>query len=459
MIVFKKVMVNLKKAEFRKPTKTLSGVTPVAVVVKPRKCLHGTCLYCPSLNVPQSYMPASPAIMRAANLNYDPYKQVRVRLKAFKIMGHPIEKIELIIMGGTFLSYPKKYKRGFIKSCYDALNNKKSKSLEEAIKLNENSKHKCVALCIETRPDVCSFENIKEMREYGATRCELGVQIIDDEIYKKVNRNHTVKDVVKATRLLKDAGFKVGYHIMPNLPGSSFKKDLFYFKKLFTNEDFKPDQLKIYPCQVIKGSKLEELYERGEYEPYIDKKLEELLIEMLKIVPNYCRVMRVMREIPPSYLIKGTLRIDLRTVLDKFLGKIDEIRSREVGLVNRYENVDKNLKLDVFKYKANGDEYFISVVNKDNVLFGLLRLRITKTPILHESKAIIREIHVYGKEFDNKNYSWQHKGIGKVLMEKAESIARKYSKGISVISGIGVRNYFRKLGYKLEGNYMVKRFK
>ena len=445
-------MVRLNRKEFRKPTKTLSGVTPVAVMLKPKKC-KTICDYCPSLNAPQSYTPESPAVLRAMKLKYDPYRQVKSRLKAFEMMQHPMKKIELIIMGGTFLNYDKKYRKEFVKNCYDALSDKKSKNLDEAIKLNENSKCKCVALCIETRPDICGLEDIKEMREYGATRCELGVQIIDDEIYKKINRNHTVKDVVKATRLLRDAGFKIGYHVMPNLPGSSFENDLKCFKELFSNEDFKPDQLKIYPCQVLKGSKLEKTYVNGGYEPYDDEKLEKLLMKMFKLVPKYCRVMRVMREIPPSYLIKGTLRIDLRTVLDKKLGKIDEIRSREVGLVSRYEEVDRNLKLDVYKYKANGDEYFISVVNKDNVLFGLLRLRIIK------NKAIIREIHVYGKQFNSEIESWQHKGLGKILMEKAEEIGKKYNNSISVISGVGVRNYFRKLGYKLEKTYMVKRFK
>ncbi|MFH1209602.1 MAG: tRNA uridine(34) 5-carboxymethylaminomethyl modification radical SAM/GNAT enzyme Elp3 [archaeon] len=452
-------MVQLNNKGFRKPTKTLSGVTPIAVMLKPKAC-KTICDYCPSLKAPQSYTPESPAVLRAAQLNYDPYKQVKVRLKSFQVMQHPTSKIELIVMGGTFFNYSKKYRRDFIKSCYDSLNNKKSKSLDEAIRLNENAEHRCVALCIETRPDFCSLKNIKEMREYGATRCELGVQIIDDKVYKKVNRNHTVQDVVNAVKLLRESGFKIGMHIMPNLPGSSFENDLKCFERLFSDERFKPDQLKIYPCQVIKGSKLEFMYKDREYEPYTEKQLEEMLIKMLKMVPKYCRVMRVMRELPPSYLVKGTLRIDFRTILDKKVGKIDEIRSREVGLVSRYEQVDKNLKLDVYKYRASeGDEYFISMINKDNILFGLLRLRITKSPVIHNSNAIIREIHVYGKAFDNKDETWQHKGIGKILMDKAEEIARKYSKNISVISGIGVRNYFRDLGYKLENTYMVKSFK
>jgi elongator complex protein 3 len=233
--------------EIRKPTKTLAGVTPLAVVISPRKCPHGTCLYCPTLNVPQSYTPKSPAIIRASMLNYNPYKQVKARLKAFKVMNHPTDKIELIIMGGTFLAYPIKYQYEFIKQCYNALNPRVSKTLEQAKKLNQKAKHRCVALCIETRPDYCTLEDIKRMLEFGCTRVELGVQAPDDKIYKKVKRGHTVQEVVDATSNLRNAGFKIGYHIMPGIPGSNLKKDITMFKKLFKDNRFKPDQLKIYP--------------------------------------------------------------------------------------------------------------------------------------------------------------------------------------------------------------------
>src|SRR3989338_908292 len=199
--------------EVRKPTKTISGVTPVAVMLPPRKCAHGTCLYCPTLDAPQSYTPKSPAVMRAMALDYDAYKQTKARLEAFKIMNHPTDKIELIIMGGTFLSYPVKFQYKFIKDCYDALNSKKSKDLKEAKKLNEKAGHRCVALCIETRPDVCSEKDIRRILEFGCTRVELGVQAIDDGIYKKINRGHTVADVIQATKLLKDCNFKVFYHM------------------------------------------------------------------------------------------------------------------------------------------------------------------------------------------------------------------------------------------------------
>lgn len=448
-------MLKPNKNEQRKPTKTISGVTPVAVMLPPRKCEHGICLYCPSLNVPQSYTPKSPVVMRASEVKYDAYKQVKARINAFKAMHHPTEKIELIIMGGTFLEYPKNFQYNFIKKCYDALNNKISKNLEQAQKLNEKAKHRCIALCIETRPDEC-MQYIKRMREFGITRVELGVQMPDDNIYKSIKRGHKVKEVIDATKALKDAGFKIGYHIMPGLPGSNLKKDIKFFKKIFSNQNFKPDQLKIYPCQVIKGSKLEETYWKRKYKPYTKEQIEKLLIEMIESTPRYCRIMRIMREIPPTYLISGTTRIDLRKDIEKELRqkkrKIKEIRFREIGF-NKSEDLG-NLKLKITKYLASkGDEYFLEIINKNDILLALLRLRIFK------EKAIIRELHVYGPalKIREKGKIAQHLGLGKWLMNEAEKIVQnKKIKKISVISGIGVREYYIKLGYNLEDTYMVK---
>ena len=448
-------MLKPEKNEVRKPTKTISGITPVAVMLPPRACKHGTCIYCPSLNVPQSYTPKSPVVMRASEVNYDSFKQVKARIKAFEAMHHPTEKIELIIMGGTFLQYPKKFQYEFIKKCYDALNGKISKNLEEAEKLNEKAKHRCIALCVETRPDEC-VKYIKQMREFGVTRVELGVQMPDDGIYCKTKRGHTVEDVAIATEMLKNAGFKVGYHIMPGLPGSSMKKDISLFKKLFSDERFKPDQLKIYPCQIIKGAELENYYWKKKYSPYTKEQTEKVLTEMIKLVPRYCRVMRVMREIPPEYLIAGTTKIDLRKDIEEKLRKdkieIKEIRFREIGF---NKEVDKKFKVKTTKYDASKrKEYFIEIVNKDDILFGLLRLRIIG------DKAFVRELHVYGQALNlhEKNPSaTQHLGFGKMLMETAENISIKEKvKKILVISGIGVRPYYKKLGYHLEDTYMVR---
>ena len=447
----------------RKPTRTISGVTPLAVMLPPRKCKHGTCVYCPSLNAPQSYTPESPAVLRAVSLKYSPYEQTKSRLDSFNAMGHPTDKIELIVMGGTFLSYPLKFQYDFIKRCYDALNDRVSSSLQEAKTLNEKAKHRCIALCIETRPDICSEKEIKRMLDFGATRCELGVQIIDDKIYRKINRGHKVKDVIEATKRLKDAGFKVGYHIMPGLPGSNAKNDLNLFKKLFSDENFKPDQVKIYPTQVLPGSEIAEWYNKGKYEPYSVEELIKILTQMKLSVPHYCRIMRVMREIPPKYLIAGTKRLDLRKVLDEELKKQNKkcqcIRCREIGFFIRDHpkmKIDSHLALKKYEYKASkGKEFFIELINKDNLIFGLIRLRKVGNTLM------VRELHIYGPQTEiGKQGNIQHKGLGHKLMKEAEKIAK--SEGcseIKVISGVGVREYYRKLGYFLNEFYMVKDIK
>ncbi len=453
-------MLPPEKNEVRKPTKTISGITPVAVMLPPRRCNHGECIYCPNLDVPQSYTPKSPVVMRASRVDYKAKEQVEARIEAFKAMNHPVEKIEIIIMGGTFLEYPKDFQYKFIKGIYDGLNGKKSKNLEEAKKINETSEHRCVALCIETRPDVCS-EYIERMRDFGCTRVELGVQILDDNVYDKVNRGHKIKDVINATKNLRNAGFKIGYHIMPGLPGSSIKKDIKKFKKIFSDSMFKPDQLKLYPCQVMPGSVLEKWYWKGNYVPYSLEEIKKVLVEMLKKTPRYCRVMRVMREIPPEYITAGTTKIDLRAEIERELrerkAKLKEIRYREVGFAMQYkkeDEIDKNLKLKITKYNAsNGKEYFLEIVNENDILFGLLRLRIKN------KEAMIRELHIYGKalKLGEEGKISQHKGLGKWLMNKAEEISKKQGcKKISVISGVGVREYYKKLGYELEGEYMVR---
>lgn len=457
-----------KQGEIRKPSKTLAGVTPIAVMCKPRKCNHGTCLYCPSLNVPQSYTPKSPPVLRAERLNYDACEQIKSRLKAFKIMNHPTQKIELIIMGGNFLDYPVAYQYKFIKKCYDALNNRKSRTLSEAKKRNERAKHRCVALCLETRPDTCLKKGIiNRMLEFGCTRVEIGVQCLDDKIYKTVCRGHKVKDVVEASKLLRDNGFKIGYHMMLGLPGSNPKKDLEMYKTLFKNPDLKPDQLKIYPCQVITGARLVSLYEKGKYHPYSKEDVQELIIRIMKLIPNYCRVMRVMREIPPEHLVAGIIRIDLRKEIEQELKKgkkkIKEIRFREIGFairdLQKGKKIDDKLKLKVSKYKSSkGDEYFLEFVNKNNILFGLCRLRINEN-----NEAFVRELHIYGQALalgEKAKKFGQHRGLGKKLIKESEKIVKKNKiKILKIISGVGVREYYKKLGYKLDkqGNYMEKK--
>ena len=464
------------KVKIKKPVRSISGVTPLTVVLKPRKCDHGTCIYCTGGDhVPQSYTDKSPAIMRALSLQFDPYEQVQNRLKVLKIMGHPTDKIEIIVLGGTFLQYDLDYQYNFIKRCFDSLNGQDSKSLdpegkassidelkgalEKAKKINETAEHRCVALCIENRPDNCTPEEIKRMLEFGCTRVEIGVQMPDDELYRLTNRGHLVEDVVTATRNLKNAGFKLGYHVLPGLPYSNPEKDMKMFKQLFDEERFRPDQLKIYPCQVVDDSPLGKTHELIGFKPYDEEQTKDILRKMMEVIPEYCRVMRIMREFPKDKLIKGLVRLDLRKDVEEKLResgiKIREIRMREVGF-NR-ENLNPNFKLRIIDYDSSGGkEFFLQIVNDDNILFGLLRLRLVKSLDL----AMVRELHVYGKALEIGEMTKkeaQHKGLGKMLMEKAEEISLKNGfKKISVISGVGVREYYKRLSYNLEGPYMVK---
>jgi elongator complex protein 3 len=438
----------------KKPIRSKSGITPLTVVLPPKKCDHGTCIYCPGGDhVPQSYTDKSPAIMRAMALKYDIKKQVQARLKVLKQMGHPTEKLEVIIIGGTFLQYDEKFKKDYVKGIYDTINNKKSTSLDQAKKINQTAKQRIVALCIENRPDNCTEKDIQEMLSYGTTRVEIGVQIPDDKIYKKTNRGHTVKDVIDATQRLKDAGFKIGYHIMPGLPYSNKRKDIQKFKLIFKDSRFKPDQLKLYPCQIVESSPLTKIYKKIKYKPYSNSEIEKLLIKMLKLVPRYCRVMRIMREIPKEKMKIEAASTSMRGDLSK-IKNLKEIRSREIG--QQKGEVDLKTKLKLTKYKAsNGTEYFLETINSEDVLFGLLRLRLSK------AGAMVREIHVYGQalKLGEEAKKSQHRGMGKQLLAKAEEIAKaKGFKKLRVISGVGVREYYEKLGYTLDKNkiYMGK---
>lgn len=452
--------------DVKKPVRTISGVTPLTVVLKPRKCDHGTCIFCPGGDhVPQSYTDKSPAVMRAISLKYDPYEQVRYRLKVLKNMNHPTDKIELILLGGTFLQYEVDYQYWFIKRCYDALNERDSSDLNEAKRINETSQNRCVAMCIENRPDNCSVEEIKRMREFGATRVEIGIQILDDETYRRINRGHKIQDVIDATYRLKNAGFKIGYHVMPGLPFSNYEKDIEKFKLIFEDPNYRPDQLKIYPCQIVDDSPLAKIYKRIGYQPYDEKTTKKVVSEMIKLIPNYCRIMRIMREIPKEKMMTSPVKLDLRKdIEDDFKRegvKTSEIRMREIGFNTGKLNQDIELKISEYE-ASNGKEFFLEMVNKDNILFGLLRLRFPDKVDLKELKgcAIVRELHVYGQslKLGEKGEKSQHKGYGKLLMLEGEKIAKAAGyKKIAVISGIGVREYYKRIGYELVGEYMVKR--
>lgn len=470
----------IEKILTTKDIRTSSGVAVIAVLTKPYPC-PGACVYCPSeKNMPKSYLSNEPAVMRAVLTDFDPYRQVMARIRSLNATGHKTDKIELIVMGGTFSYLPQKYQTWFISECFRACNDTKIKkqktknkikdyNLHTLQKQNEKSKHRIVGLTLETRPDYINKEELIKMRKLGATRVELGVQSIYDHVLKLNNRGHGRTEIIKATKLLKDAGFKINYHMMPNLPGSDFKKDLTMFKELFFSTDFQPDMIKIYPCVVVKNAQIYKWWKNGKYKPYSDKKLLKLLCEIKRIVPYYARITRLIRDIPSTSIIAGNKISNLRQVLNqrsKEEGwRCKCIRCREVR--HKYD-IDINPRLFRQNYDASdGKEIFLSFENKKrDALYSMLRLRInnpaseTIFPAL-KNAAIIRELHTYGKlvavSAKNKS-SPQHTGLGKKLITEAERIAKKEfgSKKIAVISGIGVRNYYRKLGYRLNNGYMVK---
>jgi len=499
-----------------KPVRTKSGVTIVAIMTKPFKCPHGTCAMCPGGpgsvfgDVPQSYTGEAPATMRARRNNWDAYIQVMNRLEQYVVLGHNFEKIELIIMGGTFPSLPKKYKEDFIKYSFKAMNDfsklffingkfnlikfkkffelpgsvenkqryqrllkklKKEKintptTLEKEQNYNDKkSKIKCIGLTIETRPDYGLLEHANEMLRFGCTRVELGIQTTDDNVLKLISRGHTVQDSINSTKILKDLAFKINYHIMPGALGSSKKKDAQMMGQIIKDSNFRPDMLKIYPCMVLKGTKLYQLWKKKKYAPLTTKQAAEIIAKFKSKIPEYIRIMRVQRDIPTYLTEAGVSKTNLRQYIHKILKEKHQkcrcIRCREP----KEKNQTYSPKLVIRKYFASeGQEFFISFedTKKDKIL-GFCRLRFPKQHLRKEitpSSALIRELHVYGFATNiGKKGKFQHKGYGKRLLKTAEEIATKHNKNkMVIISGIGVRGYYRKWGYKKQGPYMVKTF-
>lgn len=462
----------------RKKTRIISGVTVIAVMTKPYKCPHGKCVYCPGgieQGTPQSYTGFEPAAMRGWQYNYDPYLQVYNRIKQYEAIGHKVDKIELIIMGGTFPATPLEYQRYFIKNCIDAITGYNSENLNEAIRIAESSKRRISGITVETRPDWAKLNNLNELLEMGVTRIELGVQALSDEIYEIIERKHTLQDVIEATEIAKDLGFKVAYHLMPNLPGSSIEKDIEMFKECFNNQSFRPDMLKIYPTLVIEGTKLYEWWKEGKYKPYSEEELINLLIEWLKMTPRYVRILRLQRDVPSQLIIAGIKKSNLREIVER---KMKEegfeckcIRCREVGHKFLKEGIIpdfENIKLIKTIYdSSNGIDIFLSFEDvKNDILIGFLRLRYPSKILRKEleNSTIVRELHVYGsmvpvgEKLKNKD-AWQHLGFGSKLLNEAEKISKEEfnAKKIVVISGIGVKEYFLKKGYIKDGPYVSKK--
>lgn len=447
----------------KKPMRTASGVAVVAVMTSPYPCPHGKCAYCPggvSNNSPQSYTGKEPAARRASMNRFDPFDQVHARLTQLEEIGHDTDKIDLIIMGGTFTSRNPQYQEWFVKRCLDAMNGIPSADLESAQELNSRSKRRCIGLTIETRPDYfCKKEQIERMMLLGATRVELGVQILDDDVLEEVERGHGIAEVIEATKECRESGLKICYHLMPGLPGSSPEKDLASFRRCFADPNFRPDMLKFYPTLVISNTKLYDLWVDGKYVPYTTKVAVDLLSKMKCQVPDYVRIQRIQRDIPVPEITAGILKSNLRQLVQKNMAengmKCRCIRCREVGHTGAVLEDVSLIKPEVLEYEASGGtEHFISFTYEDS-LVGYVRLRTTS----HSDIAYIRELKVFGNEtaIGATAESWQHRGFGKRLIARAEEIASAEGKtAIYITSGIGVREYYRSLGYHLERPYMVK---
>ncbi|MCL1970113.1 MAG: tRNA uridine(34) 5-carboxymethylaminomethyl modification radical SAM/GNAT enzyme Elp3 [Candidatus Bathyarchaeota archaeon] len=462
----------------RKTTRTISGVTVIATMTEPYPCPQPEpCAYCPggpTRGSPQSYTGHEPAAMRGSQNNFDPYLQVQSRIEQLTAIGHKVDKVELIIMGGTFPATDYEYQTRFIQRCIDAIAGKDSGNLDEA-KLNaETCKIRNVGITVETRPDWSKQSHIDAMLDMGVTRVELGVQNPCDDIYKLVGRTHTVADVVEATQIAKDAGLKIVYHLMPGMPGSSPQKDIEIFHKIFSDQQFKPDMIKIYPCLAIDGTKVYQWMQEGKYQPYSTEQAADVIAEVKRFFPKWVRVMRVQRDIPARLIIDGVKKSNLRQIVHEKLQaqniQCQCIRCREVGHRIETDHVKpdlNNIQIITEQYTASGGkDFFISAEDpKNNVLLGYLRLRIPslkahRPEITEMPSAIVRELHIYGSLVPVGIHipeAWQHKGYGIRLLEEAENIAKQADlKKILVISALGTKRYYMRFGYKHDGPYMSK---
>jgi len=463
----------------RKTVRTISGVMIVAVMTKPWPCPQKPpCAYCPGgppYGVPQSYTGHEPAAMRGIQSGFNPYRQVRNRIKQLQAIGHTVDKVELVVMGGTFPGMPLSYQEHFIQRCLDAITKKKSRSLEEAKETAETSQIRNVGITVETRPDWAKENHVDHMLSMGVTRVELGVQNVYDDIYELVGRGHTVQDVVEATRILKDAGLKVAYHLMPGLPGSNFERDLKGFQSIFTDSVFKPDMIKIYPCLVLSGTKAHEWWSKGKYQPYTTEEAAQLVLEVKRMVPRWVRIMRVQRDIPAFLIEAGVNRGNLRQMVLRRLREqkmmCQCIRCREVGhrwLKDGVKPDPNNIQIVTSKERASeGEDILISIEDPINdVLIGYLRLRIPsekahRPEIPPGVTSIVRELHVYGPLVPvgkRMAKAWQHKGYGGILLSEAERISwEEYDrKKIVVTSALGTKQYYKRFGYDYDGPYVSK---
>lgn len=468
-----------------KPIRTASGIAVVAVMCKPHRCPHiamtgNICVYCPGgpdsdfEYSTQSYTGYEPTSMRAIRARYDPYEQSRARCDQLKSLGHSVDKVEFIVMGGTFMSLSQEYRDWFIMNLHDSLSGHRSSTVDEAVLWSERSQTKCIGITIETRPDYCLKPHLSQMLRYGCTRLEVGVQSVYEDVARDTNRGHTVRAVCESFQLSKDAGYKVVAHMMPDLPNVGMERDIEQFKEYFENPQFRSDGLKIYPTLVIRGTGLYELWRTGRYRNYTPNDLVDLVARILALVPPWTRVYRIQRDIPMPLVSSGVENGNLRELAlarMKDLGtSCRDVRTREVGIQDIHNKIRPDqVELIRRDYVANGGwETFLSYEDPEqDILIGLLRLRKCSDAVFRpELKSagqcsVVRELHVYGSVVPMHNRDptkFQHQGYGTLLMEEAERISRVEhgSVKLAVISGVGTRNYYRKLGYQLDGPYMSK---
>jgi len=466
-----------------KPVRTASGIAVVAVMCKPHRCPHinmtgNICVYCPGgpdsdfEYSTQSYTGYEPTSMRAIRARYNPYLQTKNRVDQLRQLGHSVDKVEFIVMGGTFMALQDEYKDYFIRNLHDALSGHSSNNVDEAVRYSEKSRTKCIGITIETRPDYCLKRHLGQMLSYGCTRLEIGVQSVYEDVARDTNRGHTVRAVSESFQQAKDAGFKVVSHMMPDLPNVDFERDIDQFVEFFENPAFRADGLKIYPTLVIRGTGLYELWKTGRYKSYPPDVLVDLVARILALVPPWTRVYRVQRDIPMPLVSSGVEHGNLRELAlarMKDLGTVcRDVRTREVGIQEIHHKVRPDeVELIRRDYFANeGWETFLSYEDPEqDILVGLLRLRKPSDevfrPELKGGASVVRELHVYGSVVPvsaRDPGKFQHRGFGTLLMEEAERIARDEhgATKLAVISGVGTRNYYRKLGYELDGPYMSK---
>ncbi|MDX2138258.1 MAG: tRNA uridine(34) 5-carboxymethylaminomethyl modification radical SAM/GNAT enzyme Elp3 [Chloroflexota bacterium] len=524
-----------------KPVRTSSGVTPVTVLTKPFPC-PGECIFCPNdVRMPKSYLSDEPGAQRAEQNSFDPYLQTYSRLTTYRATGHPTDKIEVIILGGTWSFYPESYQIWFVKRIFDALHafgagvdhthtveaalleasqlhperntanvtihgadfqqtynqavqtvyrdemrrsrelageialGERQRSpvdeyatwneLEALHRLNEDAPCRCVGLVIETRPDHISPEEVIRIRRLGCTKVQIGFQSLNDDVLRKNRRGHTVAATRRAVKLLRQMGFKIHAHWMPNLYGSSPQLDIDDYARMFADPDFRPDELKLYPCSLIESAELMTYHRAGQWQPYTYDELLHVLVECFKATPEYCRLTRVIRDIPSTDIVEGNKLTNFRQIVDDALAKRGErcmdIRAREV----RFANVKADaLHLDEQWYTSScSDEVFLQFITADRYIAGFLRLSLpTVPPLVDELQdaAMIREVHVYGQAVDIGDSAAgraQHTGLGTQLIERAVAIARERGFGrLAVISAVGTRGYYRKRGFADGALYQVR---